>query len=194
MGALERPSRRLLAWALVLMLQPGVAGAQSARDGHADFDFEIGRWRTHLSRLVHPLSGSTTWVEYQGTTVVHPVWDGRANLVELDVQGPSGRIRGLSLRLYDPRARQWSLHFANANDGTLVQPAIGEFRDGRGEFHSRESFDGRAVLVRFVILVITPDSCRFEQSFSQDGGKTWEANWIATDVRMKAPPDSARSR
>jgi hypothetical protein len=194
MGALERPSRRLLAWALVLVLQPGVAGAQSARDGHADFDFEIGRWRTHLSRLVHPLSGSTTWVEYEGTTVVRPVWDGRANLVELDVQGPSGRIRGLSLRLYDPRARQWSLHFANANDGTLVRPAIGEFRDGRGEFHSQESFDGRAVFVRFVILVITPDSCRFEQSFSQDGGKTWEANWIATDVRMKAPPDSARSR
>lgn len=194
MVALERRSRRLLAWALVLLLQPGVAGAQSARDGHADFDFEIGTWRTHLSRLARPLSGSTTWVEYEGTSVVRPVWGGRANLVELDVQGPSGRIRGLSLRLYDPRARQWSLHFANVNDGTLVRPAIGGFRDGRGEFYSQESFDGRAILVRFVILVITPDSCRFEQSFSQDGGKTWEMNWIATDTRMKAPPDSGRPR
>ena len=189
----EAPRRRLLAGILILTLLPGLARAQSARDGQADFDFEIGTWRTRLSRLVHPLSDSTRWVEYQGTTVVRPVWGGRANLVELDVRGPSGRIRGLSLRLYDPRARQWSLHFANANDGTLVRPAIGEFRNGRGEFYSQESFDGRAILVRFVISVITPDSCRFEQSFSADGGKSWETNWIATDTRVSAPSDSGRS-
>ena len=184
--------RRPLVWALLLLaLQPGTVLAQSARDGQADFDFHIGTWKTRLSRLAHPLSGSAVQVEYEGTTTVRKVWDGRANLVELDVQGASGRIRGLSLRLYDPRARQWSLHFANANDGTLVRPVIGEFRNGRGEFYSQESFDGRAILVRFVISVITPDSCRFEQSFSPDGGKTWEVNWIATDTRVQ--PDSARS-
>ena len=194
MRLLDLPRRLLLAWVLALALQPGIALAQSGKDGQADFDFQIGSWKTRLSRLLRPLSGSTTWVEYEGTTVVRKVWEGRANLVELDVQGRSGRIRGLSLRVYDPRARQWSLHFANATDGTLVRPVIGEFRDGRGEFYSQESFDGRAIFVRFVISVFTPDSCRFEQSFSRDGGKTWEVNWIATDTRVQAPPDSTRSR
>jgi hypothetical protein len=160
---------------------------QTAReqDGQHDFDFEIGTWKTHLRRLQRPLTGSTTWVEYEGTSVVRKVWDGRANLVELKVDGPAGHIEGLSLRLYNPQSRQWSLNFANVNDGTLTQPTIGEFKNGRGEFFNQDTFNGRAIMVRFVISDITPTSCRFEQSFSNDGGKTWEVNWIAIDTRVK---------
>lgn len=76
------------------------------RDGQRDFDFEIGMWETRVSVLRNPLSGSTTWVEFEGTTVVREVLGGRANLVELDVEGPAGRIEGLSLRLYNPESRQ----------------------------------------------------------------------------------------
>ncbi len=166
--------------------------AVTPRDGSRDFDFEIGTWHTKLSRLQHPLSGSTTWVHYEGTTVVRKVWGGRANLVELEVDGPSGHIEALSLRLYDPTARQWSLNFANSKSGTLSTPTIGEFKDGRGEFYDQEKLDGRAILVRFVISDITPTSCRFEQAFSADGGKTWEVNWIATDTRV-AEATAARS-
>jgi len=155
------------------------------RDGQHDFDFEIGTWKTHLSRLQHPLSGSKTWVDYDGTTSVRKVWDGRANLVELDVAGPGGRIEALSLRLYNPESHQWSLNFANRSGGSMSQPTIGEFRNGRGEFFDQETFNGRAILVRFVISDIAPDSCHFEQAFSEDGGKTWETNWIATDTRVK---------
>src|SRR5215471_5388628 len=155
------------------------------RDGQHDFDFHIGTWKTHLKRLVHPLTGSTTWVEYDGTTVVRKVWDGRANLVELKADGPAGHFEGLSLRLYNPASHQWSLNFANINDGTLAQPTIGEFKDGRGEFYDEEPLNGRAIFVRFVISDITANSCRFEQSFSADGGKTWEVNWIAVDTRVK---------
>ena len=157
-------------------------------DGQKDFDFEIGRWKTQLKRLTKPLSGSNTWVEYEGTTVVRKVWDGRGNLVELDVKGPAGRIEALSLRLYDPQSRQWSLNFANVKGGGMAVPAIGEFKNGRGEFYTQEDFNGRMILTRFVILDIKPDSCRFEQSFSDDGGKTWELNWIATDTRIKDNP------
>jgi hypothetical protein len=188
--ALRSLRRRLLLCGLALALLPPALPAQAptVRDGQHDFDFEIGRWQTRLSRLQHPLSGSTTWVEYAGTTVVRKVWDGRANLVELDVRGPSGRLEGLSLRLYNPKARQWSLNFANSASGTLAVPAVGEFRDGRGEFYSQEEYDGRTILVRFVILVLGPDSCRFEQSFSDDGGKSWELNWVAVDTRVKDAP------
>ena len=155
------------------------------RDGQHDFDFEIGAWKTHLRRLLHPLTGSTTWVEYEGTTVVRKVWNGRANLVELEVDGPAGHLQGLSLRLYNPESHQWSLNFSNSASGTLSQPAIGEFKNGRGEFFDQETLNGRAILVRFVISDITPTSCHFEQSFSDDGGKTWEVNWIAIDTRVK---------
>jgi hypothetical protein len=185
----------LLLVCLACATQPARAGLQAAptqvsdsekaqHDGEHDFDFEIGTWKTHLKRLAHPLTGSTTWVTCDGTTTVHKVWDGKANLVELEVDCPGGHVSALSLRLYNPQSRQWSLNFSNAKDGTLGQPTIGEFQNGIGEFYDQETLDSRAILVRFVIKDITPNSCRFEQAFSKDGGKTWEMNWIATDTRV----------
>lgn len=176
----------------LLALLPQATAAQSAspqqaaaeRDGQHDFDFEIGSWKTHLKRLVGALSGSTTWVEMNGTSVVSKLLGGRANLVELDVAGPSGRIEGVSLRLYNPQTRQWSLNYASAAGGTMTAPVIGQFKDGRGEFYGQDTLNGRAIFVRFVISDITANSCRFEQAFSADGGKTWELNWIATDTRV----------
>src|SRR5690349_12716887 len=106
---------------------PDAAKAKLQDDGQHDFDFEVGTWKTHISRLQHPLSGSDTWVEYDGTSVVRPVWNGRANLLELEVDGPAGHIEGLSLRLYNPQSHQWSLNFANSKVGSLSQPAVGEF-------------------------------------------------------------------
>jgi hypothetical protein len=153
-------------------------------DGQHDFDFQFGSWKTHLSRLLHPLTGSTTWVEYDGTTVVRKVWNGRANLVELDADGTQGHFEGVNLRLYNPQSRQWSLNFASSRDGSFGPPSIGEFKNRRGEFYDQETFNGRAIFVRFVISDITPASCRFEQAFSVNGGKTWEVNWIATDTRV----------
>ena len=153
-------------------------------DGQHDFDFEIGAWKTHLKRLQRPLTGSTTWVEYDGTTIVRSVWNGRANLVELAVDGPAGHLEALSLRLYNAQSGQWSLNFSSIGSGGLSPPAIGGFKNGRGEFFNQETLNGKAITVRFVISDITPTSCRFEQSFSDDDGKTWEVNWIATDTRV----------
>jgi hypothetical protein len=152
-------------------------------EGQHAFDFEIGTWKTSLKRLKDPLSGSNTWLEYKGTTIVRKVWNGAANLVELVVDGPAGHIEGLSLRLYNPETDQWTLNFANRKSGMLSTPTIGGFTNGRGEFYNQETLDGRAIFVRFVISDITKNSCRFEQSFSKDGGKTWELNWIAVDTR-----------
>ncbi len=165
---------------------PGLPSAYVRQGGPQDFDFEIGQWKTQLKRLANPLSGQAAkWVEYTGTTVVTKVWGGRANLVELDVKGPAGQIEGLSLRLFNPQTRQWSLNFANARSGTLTTPTLGGFNKGRGEFYSTDTFDGRDILVRFMISDVTPDSARFEQAFSADGGKTWEVNWVAVDTRVR---------
>lgn len=181
--------RAAIAAVTLLLVGPplAVAAQQSppivaeSRDGQRDFDWEVGEWTTHLSRLQRPLSGSSTWVKYEGVTVVRPVLGGSANLVELKVEGPTGRIEGLSLRLYDPDARQWSLNFAGG--GVLTRPVYGKFKDGRGVFYGQDTFGGQAILARFIISDVTANSARFEQAFSNDGGINWEVNWIAVDTR-----------
>jgi hypothetical protein len=160
--------------------------SQSSHDGQHDFDFHFGTWETHIQRLVHPLSGSNTWVALNGTVTVRKVWNGRANLEEIDASNETAHLEGLTLFLYNPQAHQWSQSFSNANDGTLSdRPLIGEFKKGRGEFYAQDTFNGRSILVRFVWSDITPDSHHVEQSFSDDGGQTWEPNFIANLNRMK---------
>jgi hypothetical protein len=201
LGTLKHIRHSLLICSLIVILHPlqglGQQNSEASitsmdRDGQHDFDFEVGVWKTHLSRLQHPLAGSATWIQYEGTSIVRKIWNGRANMVELEVDGPTGHVEGLSLRLYNPESHQWSLNFANSRGGTLSVPTIGEFKNGRGEFYDQESFNGRTILVRNVWSDITPNSCHFEQAFSDDGGETWEANWIATDTRIKDEPDKAR--
>jgi hypothetical protein len=158
------------------------------RDGLHDFDFEIGTWQTHLRRLLHPLTGSTTWVEYEGTSVTRKVWDGRADLEEFETDSPGGgHIEGLTLRLYDPQTHQWSLYWGTSKSGTLGAPTIGGFKNGRGEFFDTEPSgpNGRSILCRFVWTNTNTGTPHFEQSFSEDGGKTWEVNWITDQTRVK---------
>jgi hypothetical protein len=165
-----------------VFLQPLHALPQA--DGQHDFDFEIGAWKARLSRLDRPLTGSTHWLRYEGTSVVRKVWDGRANLGELKVDGPAGRIEGLTLRLYNPAVGQWNITWANARDGALDRATMfGGFKEGRGEFFGQDSLNGRAIYVRFVFSDITPTSFRFQQAFSADGGKSWEVNWKAEFTR-----------
>jgi hypothetical protein len=171
---------------------PAKAGSQQSaaaqRDGQHDFDPLVGTWKAKLKRLAHPLSGSTTWVEFEGTQITHSVWGGRATLDEFHVDSPSTNthIDGLTLRLYNPESHQWHIYWANAKNGTLdVPPVVGRFHNGRGEFYDQEYFEGRSIFVRYVWSDITATSARFEQSFSDDGGKTWEPNWISTIERVK---------
>jgi hypothetical protein len=162
------------------------AGSQAVaqRDGQHDFDFEFGSWKVHIRRLLHPLTGANTWAELDGTSIVRKVWDGRGNLGELDVANATTHLEGLSLRLYNPQSHQWSIYWANGNDGSLGTAMIGQFTNGRGEFFNQELFQGKAVYVRFIFSDVTATSFRLEQSFSPDGGKTWEPNWIATFTRL----------
>ena len=161
------------------------------KDGQHDFDFEIGSWNIHLSRLQDRLAGSTTWVDFDGTSVTRKVWNGRANLEEFETDSSQGHIEGLTLRLYNPQSHQWSIYWANGKDGILAQPMIGEFRNGRGEFFDQEPWKGRAVYVRFIWSDTNTKSPHFEQAFSDDGGKTWEVNWITNQTRVN--DESAKS-
>jgi hypothetical protein len=168
--------------------KPAAEVGASIRDGQHDFDWMHGSWKVYLKRLVKPLTGSTTWVEYEGTQVTRKVWGGKANLDEFIADSPSTKahLEGLTLRLYNPESREWSIYWANAKNGALgLPPTVGRFTDGRGEFYDEEEWEGRHITVRYVWSDITPTSARFEQAFSVDGGKTWEPNWISTITRVK---------
>ena len=165
-------------------------GPQSAgkeADGQHDFDWDIGTWKTHQKRLLHPLTGSTTWVEYHGTDVVRKIWDG-ANVGEITADGPAGHLELFTVRLYNPETHEWSVYFTNSTSGALSPPAVGAFKNGRGEFYDQETYNGRTILLRFSVADITANSCRFEQAFSPDGGRTWETNFIVTETLVKDEP------
>jgi hypothetical protein len=156
------------------------------RDGRRDFDFFIGRWKIHNRQLRARLKESTDWEEFEGTTVARTLLGGLGNLDECIMERGSGQLQGMTVRLYDPASRQWSLYWAdNVKAGILQTPMIGRFENGRGEFYSHEPFEGRHIFCRFIWSEITPTSCRWEQAYSPDGGKTWETNWIMDFVRIE---------
>jgi hypothetical protein len=160
-------------------------GNAVARDGQRDFDFEIGNWDTSVRVLRNPLSGKApNWAEYRGTSLIKPLMDDRANIVELSVSGPAGRIEGVSLRLYDPRTRQWGLNYAGLHDGAMTPVVRGVFESAdRGVFYGDDKLGDRPIRVRFVITKISRDEAHFEQAYSADNGASWEVNWIAVDKR-----------
>ncbi len=164
------------------------AGGQrmtSERDGQHDFDPLIGAWKFHLKKLLHPLTGSTNWVEFDGTGVCYKIWDGRSQMDTIELDSPdAGHIEGLTLRLYNPQSHQWRLYWANSKIGILDPPQIGEFKNGRGEFFAQDTINGKVVLIRFAWTNMDTNSPHFEQSFSDDGGKTWEVNWITDQTRV----------
>jgi hypothetical protein len=150
-------------------------------DGSHDFDFLIGDWKAHVRRLPERLKGSNVWVEYNGISNHKKLLDSNANFEEFDVSSPDKklRIKAQTLRLYNPESHQWSIYLVDLDKGTLdLPPVVGQFNGKRGEFYNQQTWEGRAVLVRYVWLDISPKSSRMEQSFSSDGGKTWEVNWI----------------
>lgn len=180
----------LLPCGLIAQTDAAKATASEVRDGSHDFDFEIGTWKIHLKKMLHPLTGTTQWVEFDGTSVTRKVWNGKANLEEFETDGSAGHIEGMTVRLYNPESHQWSIYWGTSKAGVLGIPTVGEFKNGRGEFYDQEPINGRATLVRFIWSEITPTSAHFEQSFSDDGGKTWEVNWITDQTRVSEGADS----
>jgi len=174
---------------ILTAILPIVSGAQTTsnpanlpqRDGSHDFDFLIGNWKAHVRRLPDRLNNSNSWVEYDGISNHKKILDSNSNFEEFDVTSTDKKlhIKAQTLRLYNPTSRQWSIYLVDVDNGTLsLPPMVGGFNGKRGEFYDQEDFKGRAILVRYLWLDLSPNSARMEQSFSPDGGKTWEVNWI----------------
>ena len=177
----------------IALSYPRVGAAQSAapptamRDGQHDFDFNIGVWHTHIKRILDPFASSSDSVELNGTVTVRKVWDGRAQLEEIEADGPKGHWEGLTLFLYNPSGHQWSQSFVNSKVGTLSPSStFGEFKDGRVVLVGQDNtVNDRTILVRAVWSNIKPDSHQYEESYSNDGGTTWVRSFVANLTRLK---------
>jgi hypothetical protein len=165
--------------------KPAEAAANLA--GLHDFDFLVGQWRVHHRRLKERLADSRAWFEFDGTLENRKLMEGWANVGENLFDMPGDAYRGVGLRSYDPKTGQWASWWLDGRDpfGALDPPAKGRFEKGIGTFYADSTFKGKPIRVRVVWSRITPSSARWEQSFSADGGNTWELNWVSDFQRVK---------
>jgi len=146
--------------------------------GAGDFDFILGAWRVRHRRLERRLAGCSDWAEFGGTMRAEPILGGLGNFDWNEIDLPEGRYRASTLRLFNPRLGSWSLHWVDGRDPKLDPPLTGAFADGIGTFFGDDMFEGRPIRVRFLWSQVPPDGARWEQAFSDDGGASWETNWI----------------
>lgn len=157
---------------------------QTENEGRNDFDFLIGTWKVHHRTLKKRLDGSTEWNEFEGDTVSSKILNGLGIMDHSILHAQTGPVHAMALRLFNPASKEWSIYWSTDRTGILDVPVIGGFKDGRGEFYSQEIFEGRHIYSRFIWSKITANSCQWEQAFSEDGGKTWETNWIMEFERL----------
>ncbi|MFY9861592.1 MAG: hypothetical protein WBE59_01050 [Candidatus Cybelea sp.] len=177
----------VLLLAMTLMLGPASAGAigQPRSDASRDFDYQFGVWRVHVARLLDPASASPHWTHYDGTHAVTRLLEGHANVGVLEVNGPSGRLEGLQLRLYDPANGQWRLSFASGSDGIVQPPSSGRFEDGRATFFSNQLIGGFDARVRSTTTRFSATAYRDVIAYSTSrGGDVWHAIWIADYTKI----------
>ena len=159
-------------------------GVHAARASTHDFDFLHGSWNVHNRYLKGRMRHSTEWIEFDAQSDVQPLLNGLGQLDRYRAVRDGNAIEGVTLRLFNPATGEWSLHWADTvNPGVLLPPMVGRFNGDVGEFFGDEFVDGKKVLCRFYWTRTNPDSPRWEQAFSDDGGKTWETNWIMTFTR-----------
>jgi hypothetical protein len=146
--------------------------------GARDFDFWIGSWKVHNRRLRRRLAGSEDWDEFEATSTARLLLDGLGNEDEFRTDYDGGFI-GMSFRFFDPVKKQWAIYWADTRRcGELDPPVFGSFDGDTGVFHGEDVFEGRPILVRFIWSGVTTRTPRWEQAFSEDGGRIWETNWI----------------
>ena len=160
----------------------GPPSASVDHDGQHDFDLLAGTWKGHTKHRAHPFAGSDTWIESDGTEIFHKIWDGA--MLELSEAGSANVPVGLMLYTYNPQSHQWYVYFANSKDGKVGLPNVGEFRNGRGEFFVQDTLNGKSLLNRYVWSQLASSSPHFEESWSSDGGRTWEPVRIVDLARV----------
>jgi hypothetical protein len=142
------------------------------------FDFLHGRWTVIHRKLKQRLAGNSEWFEFPGQLTVAPILGGLGNFDQNVLSDPKGTYEASSLRLFNPRQKQWSIWWFDARLPGIDPPVVGGFKGSKGTFHSRDVFKDRPIRVRTTYEPLTQDHAQWTQAFSPDDGATWEVNWI----------------
>ncbi|MDQ1919299.1 hypothetical protein [Massilia pseudoviolaceinigra] len=157
--------------------QPGLGSASAAAQAPTasgkpgDFDFLSGEWTIRHKQL-----NGKQWESFEGEATVIGMLGGLASVEELRI--PARNFSGMGLRILDVEKKLWADHWCNKKNGVLNPASWGSFTNGAGTWDSTDIDDGKALITRGVWDRITPNSCRWYQAVSRDGGATWEENWI----------------
>jgi hypothetical protein len=161
------------------------AGSPTAsvdHDGELDFDSLAGTWKARTKYRAHPFAESDTWIEFDGTESFQKIWDGA--MLELSASAGTNGPVGLMLYTYNPQSHQWYVYFASRKGGTVGLPNVGQFRNGQGEFFVQDMLNGKSLLNRYIWSQVASNSPHFEESWSSDGGRTWEPVRIVDLARV----------
>lgn len=142
------------------------------------FGFQTGQWRVRHRKLKARLAGATEWLSFEGRCTAWEIMDGAANVEDQVLDDPAGAYRAAAFRRLDPETGNWSIWWFDARFSSVDPPVRGRFENGVGTFLADDTLNGRPIKVRFLWSQVDTPAPRWEQAFSDDGGKTWETNWI----------------
>lgn len=149
----------------------------SSGSAKTDFDFLIGKWAVKNRKLKTRLDGCNEWIEFDATNEDHSVLNGLGNVDHFKTSFNETLFEGLTIRLFSPVTRLWSIYWADSQLGNLDVPQVGSFENSIGYFYSKDVFQDKEILVVFKWDKTKIDSPSWSQAFSTDNGKTWEWNW-----------------
>ena len=157
------------------------AAAKPAPEGKAgDFDFLAGTWKIKHRKL--KVAHGKEWDEFEGEATCWTILGGVGSVEELRI--PSRGFSGMGLRLLDVQKKVWNDFWVNGKSGVLTVPGqTGVFENGVGVFTADDMDGDKPIKVKGVWDRITPNSCRWWQAVSWDGGVTWEENWVMEWVK-----------
>jgi hypothetical protein len=90
----------------------------------------------------------------------------------------------MSLRLFSPETRLWSIYWANSETVVLDVPQVGSFENKIGSFYARDTYEQKGIIVQFRWDARNPENPVWSQAFSPDNGQVWEWNWQMTFHRI----------
>jgi hypothetical protein len=142
-----------------------------------DFDYLVGKWKIRNRTLKAPLSGSDEWEEFDATQEFRQILLGLGNFDIFHTEHGGKPFEGLTVRLFDPQTRLWSIYWADSTAMKLDDGKVGSFDGNLGEFFGREVVAGKDVIVKFHWDKRNPETPVYSRAFSGDAGQTWEWNW-----------------
>jgi len=158
--------------------------APSPTSSSSDFDFFVGHWNIYNRKLKSRLNGCTEWIEFEACQEMRTLLNGIGNTDNFKTTVDGKPFEGMTLRLFNPATRLWSIYWADSNKGILDPPVVGSFENNIGTFYGRDTFNGKNILVKFNWDKTDPEKPVWSQAFSEDNGKTWEWNWYMYMVKV----------